>query len=80
MIRIPTIDGYQRKLFLQSVIFFVLLGTSYDRINFFRVKDVLRNARELLWKEFNETIYKSRFSYQTNKSNYSSEYRALYCQ
>lgn len=80
MIRIPTIDGYQRKLFLQSVIFFVLLGTSYDRINFFRIKNVLRNARELLWKEFNETIYKSRFSYQTNKSNYSSEYRALYCQ
>lgn len=48
MIRIPTIDDYQRKLFLQSVIFFVLLGTSYDRINILRVKDVLRNARELL--------------------------------
>lgn len=48
MIRIPTIDGYQRKLFLQSVIFFVLLGASYDRINFLRVKDLLRNARELL--------------------------------
>lgn len=48
MIRIPTIDDYQRKLFLQSVIFFVLLGTSYDRINILRVKDVLRNAGELL--------------------------------
>lgn len=48
VIRIPTIDDYQRKLFLQSVIFFVLLGTSYDRINFLRVKDVLRNTRKLL--------------------------------
>lgn len=48
IIRVPTIDDYQRKLFLQRVIFFVLLGTSYDRINFVRVKDVLRNTRKLL--------------------------------
>lgn len=48
IIRVPTIDDYQRKLFLQRVIFFVLLGTSYDRINFVRVKDVLRNTRKIL--------------------------------